>query len=158
MSEMERDLINRRRGSSYFCGCYMMSPSCFPVHEELDYSRIHHCSSGGDNRTRRRWRNLLRRLVKDGKTSLYGSKPPLSFHYDAVSYSQNFDEGCHRDESAHRRRVFQECSYIWPANLHSGFLDLFGDGDDSLRSGQRCKLGGMGRWRMSVIKETNFKT
>nr|KJB44029.1 hypothetical protein B456_007G230900 [Gossypium raimondii] len=108
MSEMERDLINRRRGSSYFCGCYMMSPSCFPVHEEMDYSRIHHCSSGGDNRTRRRWRNLLRRLVKDGKTSLYGSKRPLSFHYDAVSYSQNFDEGCHRDESAHRRRVFQE--------------------------------------------------
>lgn len=108
MSEMERDLINRRRGSSYFCGCYMMSPSCFPVHEEMDYSRIHRCSSGGDKRTRRRWRNLLRRLVKDGKTSLYGSKPPLSFHYDAVSYSQNFDEGCHRDESAHRRRVFQE--------------------------------------------------
>ncbi|TYG95066.1 hypothetical protein ES288_A11G238200v1 [Gossypium darwinii] len=108
MSEMERDLIYRRRVSSYFCGCYMMSPSCFPVHEEMDYSRIHHCSSGGDNRTRRRWRNLLRRLVKDGKTSLYGSKPPLSFHYDAVSYSQNFDEGCHRDESAHRRRVFQE--------------------------------------------------
>ncbi|MBA0653770.1 hypothetical protein Goklo_020905, partial [Gossypium klotzschianum] len=143
MSEMERDLINRRRGSSYFCGCYMMSPSCFPVHEELDYSRIHHCSSGGDNRTRRRWRNLLRRLVKDGKTSLYGSKPPLSFHYDAVSYSQNFDEGCHRDESAHRRRVFQECSYIWPANLHSGFLDLFGDGDDSLRSGQNNLSGNL---------------
>ncbi|MBA0715922.1 hypothetical protein Golax_014796, partial [Gossypium laxum] len=50
----------------------------------------------------------------------------------AESVEKNFDEGCHRDESAHRRRVFQECSY----NLHYGFLDLFGDCDESLRSGQ----------------------
>ncbi|KAK8488006.1 hypothetical protein V6N13_029003 [Hibiscus sabdariffa] len=104
MSEMERDLISRRRRSSYLCGGYMMSPSCFPVHEEMEYSRIHYCSS--DEKRRRRWRNLLRRLVR---SSIYGSKaPPLSFHYDAVSYSQNFDEGCHREESGHRRRVFQE--------------------------------------------------
>ncbi|GMI64070.1 hypothetical protein HRI_000076300 [Hibiscus trionum] len=107
MSEMERDLINRRRRFSHLCGCYMMSPSCFPVHEEMEYSRIDYCSSG--DKRRRRWRNLLRRLVRDGKSSLYGSKaPPLSFHYDAVSYSQNFDEGCHSEESGHRRRVFQE--------------------------------------------------
>ncbi|KAE8675649.1 hypothetical protein F3Y22_tig00111650pilonHSYRG00225 [Hibiscus syriacus] len=77
----------------------MMSPSCFPVHEEMEYSRIHYCS-GGDKRPRR-WRNLLRRLVRS-------KAPPLSFHYDAVSYSQNFDEGCHREESGHRRRVFRK--------------------------------------------------
>ncbi|KAK8492432.1 hypothetical protein V6N13_123917 [Hibiscus sabdariffa] len=109
MSEMEKDLTSRRRRrqSSYLCGCYMMSPSCFPVHEEMEYSRIHYCSSDDDDKRRRRWRNLLRRLVR---SSIYGSKaPPLSFHYDAVSYSQNFDEGtCHREESGHRCRVFQE--------------------------------------------------
>ncbi|KAK6258745.1 hypothetical protein SCA6_013219 [Theobroma cacao] len=103
MSQMERDLSRRR--SFYFSGC-MMSPSCFPVHEEMEYSRIHYRSSSSD-KTRRRWRNLLRRLVRDGKSSIYGSKP-LSFHYDAVSYSQNFDDGCHHDESGHGRRVFQD--------------------------------------------------
>ncbi|KAK7850378.1 hypothetical protein CFP56_000982 [Quercus suber] len=65
---MESDLSHRR--SSYFSGC-MSSPSCFPVHEELEYSRIHCCSH---NKRSRRWRNLLR------------------------SYSQNFDEGCHNNE------------------------------------------------------------
>ncbi|OMP01673.1 hypothetical protein COLO4_11686 [Corchorus olitorius] len=104
MSQMDRDLISRRR-SSYFSGC-MMSPSCFPVHEEMDYSRIHYCS--GSDKRGRRWRNLLRRLVRDGKNRVYGTSKPLSFHYDAVSYSQNFDDGCHHEESAHCRRVFQD--------------------------------------------------
>ncbi|GMI68731.1 hypothetical protein like AT5G65613 [Hibiscus trionum] len=106
MSEMERDLISRRRRtSSCFSGCYMMSTSRFTVHEEMEYSRIHRCSSSSD--TGKRWRNLLRRLVRDGKNSMYGSNSkPLSFHYDAVSYSQNFDEGCHREESEHYQRLF----------------------------------------------------
>ncbi|MFQ6670691.1 hypothetical protein Gotur_035506 [Gossypium turneri] len=91
MSEMGRDL-SRRRQSSYFSGCYTMSPSCLPVKEETEFSRIHECSSSGSEKRRQRWRNLLRRLVKDGKSSIYGSSKPLSFHYDAVSYSQNFDE------------------------------------------------------------------
>ncbi|KAK8673874.1 hypothetical protein V6N13_112183 [Hibiscus sabdariffa] len=107
MSEMERDLISRaRRASSCFSVCDMMSPSsCFTVHEEMGYSRVHRCSSSDK---RRRWRNLLMRLVRDGKNSMYGSKP-LSFHYDAVSYSQNFDEGCHREETGHYQRVFSGC-------------------------------------------------
>ncbi|KAL4351613.1 hypothetical protein GQ457_06G035080 [Hibiscus cannabinus] len=101
MSEMGRDL-SRRRQSSYFSGCYTMSPTCFPVHEEMEYSRIHYCGKASDSDTiRRRWRNLLRRLVKDGKSSAHRSSKPLSFHYDAVSYSQNFDEGCHRQQSGH---------------------------------------------------------
>ncbi|KAG4169463.1 hypothetical protein ERO13_A12G082800v2 [Gossypium hirsutum] len=106
MSDMERDLISRHQGgSSSFSGCYTMSPSCFTVHEDLEYSRIHYCSE----KRRKRWRNLLRRLVRDGnKNSKYSSKP-LSFHYDAVSYSQNFDEGCHREESGHCRRLFSGC-------------------------------------------------
>ncbi|KAE8671496.1 hypothetical protein F3Y22_tig00111947pilonHSYRG00128 [Hibiscus syriacus] len=103
MSEMERDLISFRcRTFSCFSGCYMMSPSCFTVQEEMEYSRIHRCSSS------RRLRNLLRRLVRDGKNSVYGSKP-LSFHYDAVSYFQNFDEGSHREESGHYQHAFSGC-------------------------------------------------
>ncbi|MBA0559687.1 hypothetical protein Golob_016640 [Gossypium lobatum] len=102
MSEMGRDL-SRRRQSSYFSGCYTMSPSCLPVKEEMEYSRIHECSSSGSEKRRQRWRNLLRRLVKDGKSSIYGSSKPLSFHYDAVSYSQNFDEGFH-----HQQSIFQD--------------------------------------------------
>ncbi|KAK8717385.1 hypothetical protein V6N13_044656 [Hibiscus sabdariffa] len=62
MSEMERDLISRARGaSSCFSGFDMMSPSsCFTVQEEMEYSRIHRCSSSSDKR--RRWRNLLMRI------------------------------------------------------------------------------------------------
>ncbi|GMI67227.1 hypothetical protein like AT5G65613 [Hibiscus trionum] len=102
MSEMGRD-VSRRREPSYFSGCYTMSPSCFPVQEEIEYSHVHYyskASSDGD-KIRRRWRNLVRRLVKDGKRSIYRSSKPLSFHYDAVSYSQNFDEGYHHQESGH---------------------------------------------------------
>ncbi|KAL4363057.1 hypothetical protein GQ457_04G034890 [Hibiscus cannabinus] len=98
---MGRD-VGHRQQSSYFSGCYTMSPSCFPVQEEIGYSRIHYYSKASDSdKIRRRWRNLLRRL-KDGKRSIYrSSSKPLSFHYDAVSYSQNFDEGCHNQESGH---------------------------------------------------------
>lgn len=105
---MEReDLSHHRRRSSYFSGC-MVSPvsTCLPVLEELEYSRIQYSGSGSGNgssnkRASRRWRNFLRRLVRvDGiNKSTYGSNKHLSFHYDAVSYSQNFDEGCHCDES-----------------------------------------------------------
>jgi hypothetical protein len=104
--EMERESTHPRR-SSYLSGCATMSPSCFPVHEETGYSRIHCCSSSHNKRSWR-WRNLLRRLVRDGK-NLYGSKP-LSFHYDAVSYSQNFDDGCHNEVPAgrHHSVVFQD--------------------------------------------------
>ena len=99
------DLSHHRRRYSYFSSC-MASPAstCLPVHEELEYSRIHYSGSGSDSsnkRASRRWRNFLRRLVRvDGiYKCTYGSNKHLSFHYDAVSYSQNFDEGCHRDES-----------------------------------------------------------
>ncbi|KAJ9177464.1 hypothetical protein P3X46_012680 [Hevea brasiliensis] len=107
---MERDLplplpLPHQR-SSCLSRC-MMSPSCFPVHEEMEYSRINYSSSSSSSnkRGRRRWRYLIRRLVRDGKNSLYGSKPS-SFHYDAVSYSQNFDEGCHYEESYPSRPKF----------------------------------------------------
>ncbi|KAL2527869.1 uncharacterized protein Fot_20470 [Forsythia ovata] len=88
---MGGDIINWQ--STYFSGC--MSPSCVSVHEE--YSRIN--TTNHDGNRSRRLRKLLRKLVKDSK-SIYGSSKPLTFQYDAVSYSQNFDDGCHKDEYA----------------------------------------------------------
>ncbi|KAH7520395.1 hypothetical protein FEM48_Zijuj08G0139400 [Ziziphus jujuba var. spinosa] len=96
---MEIDDVSCRRRSSYFSGC-MMSPLCFSVHEDqTEYSRIDYCNSSQSKR-RQRWRNFLKRLVRDSKT-IYGSKP-TSFKYDAVSYSQNFDEGFHSDQEPRR--------------------------------------------------------
>ncbi|CAI9766898.1 unnamed protein product [Fraxinus pennsylvanica] len=88
--------INHRR-LSYFSGC--MSPSCVPVHEE--YSRIH--ISHGNNKSRR-LKKLLRKIVSESK-SIYGPSKPVTFQYDAVSYSQNFDEGLHKEDYP---QVFQE--------------------------------------------------
>ncbi|XP_050206700.1 uncharacterized protein LOC126656228 [Mercurialis annua] len=93
---MERDNLRLppplpHRRSSCLSGCIVSSPSCFPVHEEMEYTRIHSSSK----RSSRRWRHLIRRLVIG---SLSSSSKPLSFHYDAISYSQNFDEGCRFEE------------------------------------------------------------
>ncbi|KAA8546648.1 hypothetical protein F0562_003121 [Nyssa sinensis] len=79
-----------------------MSPSCVPVHEE--YSRIHHLR--GAKNGSRRWRKLIKMLVRESK-SIYGSKP-LTFQYDAVSYSQNFDDGCHSEEHGRCPQAFRE--------------------------------------------------
>ncbi|KAM7276781.1 hypothetical protein ACFE04_018647 [Oxalis oulophora] len=77
----------------------VMSPSCFPVQEKIEYTRIQYINCGNNNKRVRKWRNLLKKMVRDGKNK-YGSSKQLSFHYDAVSYSQNFDEGCHRYEDS----------------------------------------------------------
>ncbi|ESW30326.1 hypothetical protein PHAVU_002G143700 [Phaseolus vulgaris] len=90
---MEKDLTMTVQRSSYMPGC-MMSPSCLPIHNEFQYSRIKYCSN--PRKRVRRWRNILRRFMRESKT-LCRSKP-MSFQYDPVSYSQNFDEGCHLDE------------------------------------------------------------
>ncbi|KAK4347919.1 hypothetical protein RND71_034258 [Anisodus tanguticus] len=81
-----------RRSASQFYGC--MSPSCILVHDE--YSRINECRHRDSGSYRRSWRKLLKKLVNEGK-NVYGKKT-LTFHYDAVSYSQNFDEGCNKDD------------------------------------------------------------
>ncbi|KAK4263038.1 hypothetical protein QN277_028517 [Acacia crassicarpa] len=108
---MEKDLTVHR--SSYFPGGCMtvtLSPSpssCFAVHDEVHYSRIHCCDNHDANNNHHsnhskrgggggRWRNLLRRIMREGKTAC-GPKT-LSFQYDPVSYSQNFDDGCHLQE------------------------------------------------------------
>lgn len=90
--------MNIRR-SSYFSGS-CMSPSCVPVHEE--YTRINIINNGhggGSNGNRsRRLKKIIKKLMSERK-NIYGSRPTtLTFQYDAVSYSQNFDEGFHNDE------------------------------------------------------------
>ncbi|PSS21187.1 DNA polymerase zeta catalytic subunit like [Actinidia chinensis var. chinensis] len=89
---MGTDLAGRHGRSSYFFGC--MSPSCIPVHEE--YSRIRLSSNSTGNKSRK-WQKLIKRLVRESK-SIYGYNKPPTFQYDAISYSQNFDEGCHKEE------------------------------------------------------------
>ncbi|XP_060194922.1 uncharacterized protein LOC132624112 [Lycium barbarum] len=97
---MGTDSIYRR---SPFYGC--MSPSCIPVHEE--YSRINECRRGGRGSYGKTWRKMLKKLVNEGK-NVYGKKT-LMFHYDAVSYSQNFDEGCNKDDYPIRHhQVFRD--------------------------------------------------
>lgn len=107
MGTNSRPMTNRRP-TSYFSGC--MSPSCIPVHEE--YSRVNTNGGGGINKSRR-WRKIIKNLVRESK-SIYGSNKPLTFHYDAVSYSQNFDEGHYGQEfvACHHHQVFGESR--WP--------------------------------------------
>lgn len=62
------------------------SSSSFSDHE--DYSQI----NGGVSKSRK-WKKLMRKMVEGSKRSIYGSSKPMIFHYDAVSYSLNFDEG-----------------------------------------------------------------
>ncbi|KAL1353936.1 hypothetical protein AAHE18_05G005800 [Arachis hypogaea] len=114
--------------SSSSSSSYMMmsSPSCcFPIQNEFQYSRIHHfsntcsccccCSSSSTMKRRRgwRWRSILRRLMRESKTSLMcRSNKPVSFQYDPVSYSHNFDEGSfhlHRHQEP-SQLVFQDHS------------------------------------------------
>ncbi|KAI3699489.1 hypothetical protein L2E82_43845 [Cichorium intybus] len=100
------------RRSSYFSGC--LSPSCLPAHEQ--YTLINGGThSSGCNRWRRRWRKLINTVIRESKKSIYGSSKPLTFRYDAVSYSQNFDEGTQRceyyDHHGHRcSQVLRECT------------------------------------------------
>ncbi|XP_022849059.1 uncharacterized protein LOC111371354 [Olea europaea var. sylvestris] len=94
-SKMGGEINNRRL--PYFSGC--MSPSCVTVQEE--YSRIH--ISRGNNKGRR-LRKLVRKIVNESK-SIYEPSKPVTFQYDAVSYSQNFDEGLHKEDYP---QVFQQ--------------------------------------------------
>ncbi|KAG6594915.1 hypothetical protein SDJN03_11468, partial [Cucurbita argyrosperma subsp. sororia] len=95
---METDLARRRL--PYLSACVAASSPCFPIHEGVEYSRINGGGGGGGGGGKRigwRWRYLLRRWMKD-RMNMYGTKS-LSFQYDAVSYSQNFDDGCHYERN-----------------------------------------------------------
>ncbi|THU70663.1 hypothetical protein C4D60_Mb08t27340 [Musa balbisiana] len=74
--------------SSRLARC-MASPSWFPL--QRGHSRFHLLRRTVGLERSRSWRNLLKRLLKEGR-SMYGSKQ-LNFGYDADSYSKNFDDG-----------------------------------------------------------------
>ncbi|RZC64295.1 hypothetical protein C5167_007980 [Papaver somniferum] len=101
------------------------SPSCFPVKHEDYYTRIHRAPKSNNShdvvsRIKRRWRNLLRRLVCERKIMSIcraamgnsNSKKRSTFHYDAVSYAQNFDEGCHHQEDHRHNSVSSKTFYM----------------------------------------------
>ncbi|GJY52771.1 hypothetical protein Tco_0444435 [Tanacetum coccineum] len=58
------------------------------------------CSQALDeDRRRRKWKKLMKKVVEESKKSIYGtSTKALVFRYDAISYSHNFDDGNYRDE------------------------------------------------------------
>ncbi|PWA53348.1 hypothetical protein CTI12_AA445490 [Artemisia annua] len=87
------DFTTPPRRSSYLTGC--MSPLCVPVHEE--YTLVNNEKRGGDQK-RTRWRKLMNKVVKESKKNIYRSSKPVTFKYDAVSYSQNFDDGNNHEE------------------------------------------------------------
>ncbi|KAK9066952.1 hypothetical protein SSX86_014276 [Deinandra increscens subsp. villosa] len=86
-----------QRRFSYLSGC--MSPSNITSVVDEQYTRIRSGrGGGGGERERRKWKKMVNKVVEESKRSIYGSSKPLVFSYDAVSYSQNFDEGGgHRD-------------------------------------------------------------
>ncbi|KAJ0535021.1 hypothetical protein HanRHA438_Chr09g0407251 [Helianthus annuus] len=79
------------------------SPSS--VSDQEEYPRI---NSG----SWRSWKlkKLMKKVIEGSRNSIYGSSKPLNFHYDAVSYSLNFDEGNQSDEYySYRSRRLSEC-------------------------------------------------
>ncbi|KAK7309601.1 hypothetical protein RJT34_06463 [Clitoria ternatea] len=80
----------------------MMSPSCLPIHNEFQYSRIHY----SHNKRVWRWRNIIRRFMRESKIMCRSKH--VSFQYDPISYSQNFDEGVHLEEPRRLSQVFQD--------------------------------------------------
>uniref|UniRef100_A0A7C9DE44 Uncharacterized protein n=1 Tax=Opuntia streptacantha TaxID=393608 RepID=A0A7C9DE44_OPUST len=100
--------------SVYFSKCFMSPSCCLPKHEEyrrLPVPAVYGGESGGrSNRSRWLWRKMLRKVLSNKRIyrSIANNKRPaaLTFQYDAVSYSQNFDDGRNDEDHCHRFRRF----------------------------------------------------
>ncbi|CAO2828709.1 unnamed protein product [Amaranthus hypochondriacus] len=99
--------------SLYLSKCLMSPTCCIPSHEE--YARLppprppsNGGRGGGNNRSRRLWRKLLWRLMRESNNCINNNNkvrsPTLTFKYDAISYSQNFDEGFHTQDYPYHQR------------------------------------------------------
>eukprot|EP01018_Ginkgo_biloba_P039962 Gb_19814 [translate_table: standard] len=70
--------------------------------------------TGTSDRGKPKWRNLVRKLKRNGRITRHRSKP-VSFHYDAFSYALNFDEGCGHEPECPKYLYFSS-RYAAPVN------------------------------------------
>ncbi|KAJ0985954.1 hypothetical protein J5N97_004310 [Dioscorea zingiberensis] len=99
---MGKEPLPQRQSSNYLYGC-MGSPTWFPAnrqqHQHSKFHLLRHAAGASINGGRSRsWREALKRFIKEGR-NFYSSKP-ITFGYDAVSYSKNFDDGCWKEGPA----------------------------------------------------------
>ncbi|KZV48906.1 hypothetical protein F511_09694 [Dorcoceras hygrometricum] len=86
---MAGHIVRRRRRASDISACGMCVTVVCSADE--DYSCIQKPQDKCPNII---LNLLLRKLLR--KIGIYGGRKRITFQYDAVSYSQNFDDGCRR--------------------------------------------------------------
>ncbi|XP_023633550.1 uncharacterized protein LOC111829083 [Capsella rubella] len=91
---MDRDLADNRKPSYATNRCLSSPLSCL-IHTDTEYTRLSNHNNRKQTRSSPKLRDLMRRLLLARSCGLenHTSKTLVTFHYDAVSYSQNFDDG-----------------------------------------------------------------
>ncbi|GKA76795.1 hypothetical protein Tco_0783256 [Tanacetum coccineum] len=75
------------------------------------------CYFSGEDRRRRKWRKLMKKVVEESKKSIYGSSTKaLVFRYDAIKMDTLADFNCTTTEG--RSSNFSECSTLSSVSDH----------------------------------------